>query len=290
MLSKFILNKRQYAQLKCLKTVTFEGFVRRFSINQIAADDSLNDDDDDGNSVATNAFMGSGQQVRPKLRIHNVLASKNPAVVTLADSSTVDEAINHLVENQLSASLVLNSDGEVSGLYTARDLLRYMSKMSDGRSNGKHLALESSISDVMTKKEKLIHCSPNDSVSRCKAIMYKLKVRHIPCIEGSEVLGIVTGNDLSDSGFSLIETGGKKGFMEFVTGRKGLSEGVKLKKMDPNAVIGKVIPRLDVDVAAFSKPHPYKWSNGCASTRRNYGADELCEDDSLCEGQILITC
>lgn len=52
-----------------------------------------------------------------------------------------------------------------------------------------------------------------------------MKIRHMPVIENSAVVGIVTMSDLSDAEFNNVLHGGKKGYISNVIGRKGLPRG-----------------------------------------------------------------
>jgi hypothetical protein len=94
-------------------------------------------------------------------------------------------------------------------------------------------------------------------------------------------VGLLTLRDLSNATFSLEDTGGKKGFIENVTGRKGLPQGTKIGHMQSTKA--KQV-KLDMDVGSSELPHPYKKTEGVADGRRSYGAADLCSDNSLCEG------
>jgi hypothetical protein len=54
--------------------------------------------------------------MRPLLRIRNILETKPVVPLTLPESTTVDDAVNHLVEYNLSSALALNDNGEITGI------------------------------------------------------------------------------------------------------------------------------------------------------------------------------
>lgn len=154
----------------------------------------------EGNDVSSPAM------VKTKLRIKHVLSMKGEHTCTINESATIEEAISHLARGKLSSSLGINhqyylilsyhililfnfslaldSKGEVTGIFTARDIIRHLHIQPN-----KFLALQSRINHVMTKKQKLVYCSPEDSVDKCKKIMFQLKIRNIPVIENGEILG-----------------------------------------------------------------------------------------------------
>ena len=134
----------------------------------------------------------SSSTARPKLRVKNILEAKQTKVFTISDQSTVDQAISHLTVNEISASLAVDSKtGEVSGIFTARDILRYMHKKGGDSTykTSKEKSLQHKISEFMVPKTKLLFCGLNDTALQARQIMSQSKIRHIPVIEGSEVLG-----------------------------------------------------------------------------------------------------
>jgi CBS domain-containing protein len=171
--------------------------------------------------------------VRPKLRISDILAIKDGTLFTISQDASIDEAISHIVKQSVSCCLTLDGNGEVSGIFTARDILRFIHNTNNnngskhrGGQNSKMTAnemLSPPISEITVKKEKLVYCSPDDTVRQCREIMFQLRIRNLPVLSKNELLGIVSIQDLADSAFSLQDTGGKKGFIHNVTGRKGNS-------------------------------------------------------------------
>eukprot|EP00595_Chromulina_sp_UTEXLB2642_P003399 CAMPEP_0196766210 /NCGR_PEP_ID=MMETSP1095-20130614/20555_1 /TAXON_ID=96789 ORGANISM="Chromulina nebulosa, Strain UTEXLB2642" /NCGR_SAMPLE_ID=MMETSP1095 /ASSEMBLY_ACC=CAM_ASM_000446 /LENGTH=417 /DNA_ID=CAMNT_0042126961 /DNA_START=455 /DNA_END=1708 /DNA_ORIENTATION=+ len=116
--------------------------------------------------------------------------------------------------------------------------------------------------------------------------MSQLKIRNLPVLDNNEAIGIINIKDLADSAFSLIDIGGKKGFIHNVTGRKGVPIGTKaslssnIQSVQQNR---RQNINLKVDLGAFALPHPYKTYDNVSSSRRDYGAMDLCDDMSLCE-------
>jgi CBS domain-containing protein len=175
---------------------------------------------------------------KPKLRVSDILAIKDGTLFTMSDEGTIDEAISHIVKQNMHCCLTLDAAGEVTGIFTARDILKYVhnTKNTDGNNkNSKNRSkstanelLSNKISDIIVRKEKLVYCSPDDTVRQCREIMFQLKIRNLPVIVKNECLGVISIQDLADSAFSLSDTGGKKGFLHNLTGRKGLPTGTKL--------------------------------------------------------------
>ena len=246
--------------------------------------------------------------MRPKLRISDILAIKDGSLFTISENATIDEAIAHVVEQNVSCCLTLDGNGEVSGIFTARDILKFLNSTKNNnvgknrpgqnsKSNGNEI-VSPPVSEIIVKKEKLVYCSPDDTVRQCREIMFQLRIRNLPVLVNDELLGIVSIQDLADSAFSLSDLGGKKGYIHNVTGRKGLPQGTKLNKDTKLHAAAGTVPggisiknqvKLALDVGSYALPHPFKHQGGVASSRRNYGPADLSTDLAYCEGDNLDT-
>ncbi|KAJ1425476.1 phosphatase 2C-like domain-containing protein [Ochromonadaceae sp. CCMP2298] len=244
--------------------------------------------------------------VRVKQRVRDILPSIKNCKYTIGQAASLSQAISHLIREKLASSLVVNEEGDVCGIFTARDILRCINKhdvKAGGHGGGQHPQHRSrehisrehmedvTVADIMTAKEQLVYCSPNDTTRRCREIMFQCKIRNLPVIQSGEVKGIVTSKLLADASFNLIETGGKKGFIHNVTGRRGL-QGIKtdsaVPRLDAEQHLLEQSTQLDMDVGGFALPHPFKRAEGVAASRRDYGACDLSSDMSLCEDSHFV--
>lgn len=119
-------------------------------------------------------------------RISAVLARKGDEVLTISSGELVIEAIRRMAEAGVGSILVVDG-GELSGIFTERDYLRRIA-LQGRRSD------ETAIADVMTSK--LICVGPEESVEQCMAVMTEQRIRHLPVLEGGELLGVVSIGDL----------------------------------------------------------------------------------------------
>jgi CBS domain-containing protein len=185
---------------------------------------------------------------KPKMRARNILAMKHSQVFAMPETITVAEAISNMAVNNITSALVINDKDEVAGIFTSRDLLRYLhygksftnnknqkkstivSKMSPSQKI-KHMSevLVLPIHTLVTKTNKMVFCSLTDTARSIREIMFQLKIRNIPVVHDNAVVGIISSKDLADSSFSLEDTGGKKGFMKNIIGRVGLPEHTSVK-------------------------------------------------------------
>lgn len=284
------LKSRNYSVARMLSRTSCgrvaAGWLGAKGLASKASADSVSSEQDNA------AEQASSSVIKPKLRVHHILASKSRKNFTVPHTATVKQALNHLVKERISSALTVNTKGEVMGIFTARDMLTYVNNNYITADPSSSDALQRPISVMSTTRDKLVYCSPTDSVRRCREIMFQCKIRNMPVIESGEAKGIITMKDLADSAFSVADTGGKKGFIHNVTGRRGLPVGTRI---DQNSLQGDEGPGsqashspshaqpMDLVVGVYSLPHPFKNANGVAPNRRQYGTDPLCTDHNLTE-------
>ena len=116
------------------------------------------------------------------------------------NTASINEGIDYMVTNKYQAGIVTNESGTVAGIFTPTDVLNYYHKchLKSDPSFATH-----SIDTVMTPSERLVYCSPADSVHRCREMMFQLRIRNIAVIEKNLLLGVINIRDLSDSTFDV---------------------------------------------------------------------------------------
>jgi protein phosphatase PTC7 len=165
---------------------------------------------------------------KPKPMIHHILARLGESSLpTIKDTCTLGEAIAH-VHKRPAAALVVNKENTVVGLYTAKDMLRFIDRCNLTSDTADTLQ-NFSIEKVMKETSRWVHCSPSDSVHTVREIMFQLKIRSIPVIEKGLLLGVLGLKHLSDSTFTAADSGKKSELLENLAGRRGFAKGVTIK-------------------------------------------------------------
>ena len=118
--------------------------------------------------------------------ISSVLFHKASALWNIAPEATVFEAIKLMAEKNIGALLVM-SGGRLAGVFTERDYTRKVAL------HGKN-SRETHVWEIIPKE--LITVNPDDSVQECMKLMTEHRVRHLPVIEGPNVIGIISIGDL----------------------------------------------------------------------------------------------
>ena len=118
--------------------------------------------------------------------ISSVLIHKTSALWSIAPEATVFEAIKLMADKNIGSLLVL-SGGRLAGVFTERDYTRKIALQ------GK-TSKETRVREIMTGE--VITVTPDDSVEECMRLMTNHRVRHLPVVEGANVIGIVSIGDL----------------------------------------------------------------------------------------------
>ena len=113
-------------------------------------------------------------------------SDKPSALWSIAPEATVFEAIKLMAEQNIGALLVM-SGGKLAGVITERDYTRKIAL------HGKN-SRETRVWEILPKE--LITVMPDDSVEDCMRLMTENRVRHLPVVEGTNVIGIVSIGDL----------------------------------------------------------------------------------------------
>jgi CBS domain-containing protein len=118
--------------------------------------------------------------------ISTVLRSKNPKVLSIAPDASVFDAISLMVDNSVGSLLVVSS-GQLVGILSERDYARKVVLQSRS-------AQDTRVCDIMSSP--VVTVTPANTVESCLRIMTDRRIRHLPVVEGSTTVGIVSIGDL----------------------------------------------------------------------------------------------
>ncbi len=123
--------------------------------------------------------------MRPILEL---LEKQGGAIWSLSPDDSVYQALEMLAECNVGALMVLQGD-KLVGIFSERDYTRKIAL--EGRSSR-----ETQVRDIMTAQ--VLTVGPKSSTDDCMALMSQKKIRHLPVVDGTKVLGMVSIRDLMD--------------------------------------------------------------------------------------------
>ena len=118
-------------------------------------------------------------------RLAEILEEKGGDVLEISADTSVLEAVQVMVDHNVGSLLVTDA-GEVVGIVTERDYLRRVTLQ--GRTE------EAPVSEIMSSP--LVVATRETTIDECMALMTDRRIRHVPVVEGGNVVGLVSIGDL----------------------------------------------------------------------------------------------
>jgi CBS domain-containing protein len=119
--------------------------------------------------------------------VRAILAHKKASTVwSIGPNAMVFDAIQLMDEKSIGALPVVD-DKTLVGIVSERDYTRKV--ILKGRSSK-----ETPVNEIMTKQ--LVTVNPSNSVSECMRIITEKRVRHLPVLEGTKLVGILSIGDV----------------------------------------------------------------------------------------------
>ncbi|MFA5571103.1 MAG: CBS domain-containing protein [Sphaerochaetaceae bacterium] len=131
--------------------------------------------------------------------VRSILEEKGSEVISVLPNDTLAQAILKLTQHKIGAVLVLDSEGEIKGILSERDIIKHLA----GRIE---YSTAIAVEEVMTKS--VTYVKPHQSLDECLQLMTTGRFRHLPVVEDSKVIGIVSIGDvvksvLADKAFQI---------------------------------------------------------------------------------------
>jgi CBS domain-containing protein len=116
----------------------------------------------------------------------DIVRNREPA--TLPPSATVRDACRCMRDRRIGAVLVTEGDHRLLGIFTGRDAVHRV--LAEGKS-----AARTKLAEVMTRDPDTM--PPGRTVIEALRLMEGGRYRHMPIVDGSKVVGIVSRFDFS---------------------------------------------------------------------------------------------
>lgn len=119
-------------------------------------------------------------------------------IATASSSMSVREASIAMASRRIGAVVVVDAAGRLAGIFTERDV---MTKVVAGRRDPDATTL----AEVMTPNPDTI--GPDDAAGEALDMMRKHGYRHLPVVDGTRLIGIVSVRDLYATALGELEQG-----------------------------------------------------------------------------------
>jgi CBS domain-containing protein len=124
--------------------------------------------------------------MKTSVPVSSLLHHKGAALWSIPPEATVFDAIRLMADKNVGALLVM-SGGRLDGVISERDYTRKVALR--GKSSR-----ETRVREILSSR--VVSVTPADSVEECMRLMTEHRVRHLPVLEGKDVVGIISIGDL----------------------------------------------------------------------------------------------
>jgi len=119
--------------------------------------------------------------------LSNLIEEPDTKIHSVSPYTSVVDCVRQMIEHKIGAMLVVD-EGQLVGIFTERDCLtKVVGAWLDPKTT--------KVGEVMTKDPYCV--SPATSLEEAMNIITTHRFRHLPVVENSEVLGIVSSGDLT---------------------------------------------------------------------------------------------
>ena len=119
--------------------------------------------------------------------VAQILGSKpNQAVYTMEPTASAHEAVRLMVDKNIGA-LVVVERGQVVGIVSERDYARKLVLMARSPK-------DTLLGDIMSSPVMYVH--PDQTSDECMALMTENRLRHLPVMDGGQLIGLISIGDL----------------------------------------------------------------------------------------------
>lgn len=120
--------------------------------------------------------------------VSELLKQRAGQLRTIRPDDTVFDALHRLAEYEVGALVVMDG-ARMVGVMSERDYTRKVALQ--GRSSK-----DTKVSEIMTANVFVV--TPQSRTRECMALMREKRIRHLPVVQGGQVLGMISIRDLMD--------------------------------------------------------------------------------------------
>jgi CBS domain-containing protein len=118
--------------------------------------------------------------------VKHLLDNKGTEIISITGDASVLDAIRLMAERSVGSLLVMDGD-VLQGIVTERDYARKV--IIKGRASD-----TTRVAEIMT--EEVCTATVDQTVNDCMTIMTNRRIRHLPVVEGDNVVGLISIGDL----------------------------------------------------------------------------------------------
>lgn len=119
--------------------------------------------------------------------VRHLLQAKGYDIWSIAPEVSVFEALKLMADRNVGAVLVIDARGDLVGIFSERDYARKV--VLKGKTSR-----DTPVRDIMT--EKVVCVRADQSIEECMALMTGKRIRHLPVLDGGDLVGVISIGDV----------------------------------------------------------------------------------------------
>lgn len=120
------------------------------------------------------------------MSVETILKTKGSTVYSVRPEHAVSEAAALMSAKKVGVALVCDGKGRLHGVISERDIVIGITQFGKG-------LLDMPVRNIMTSP--VVTCTPADTAKGILEVMTKRRIRHLPVVDGDDILGIVSIGD-----------------------------------------------------------------------------------------------
>lgn len=120
------------------------------------------------------------------MSVEKILETKGRNVFTVRPDHSISEAAQLMAAKKVGVAIVTDSKGQIAGVLSERDIVGGITQFGKG-------VVDMPVRNLMTTL--VATCSPGDSVKKIMEVMNDRRIRHLPVVDGGDLVGIVSIGD-----------------------------------------------------------------------------------------------
>ncbi|OUR77535.1 inosine-5-monophosphate dehydrogenase [Alphaproteobacteria bacterium 46_93_T64] len=121
------------------------------------------------------------------MNVASILKEKGGKIITASANDDITSIAGLLYDKKIGAILIVDSSGAVLGVLSERDIV-------SGLARHGVICMSQKAEDLMTKN--VITCAPSDTIDQVMSLMTTKRIRHLPVIKDSGLVGFISIGDI----------------------------------------------------------------------------------------------
>jgi len=117
------------------------------------------------------------------MKVAVLLDAKGRQVMTVTADTPISEAARSLAVNDIGVLVVADADGTIEGIFSERDVVRGLARFGAEY-------LDMPVGQSMSRS--VVTCTAENSVDDVMELMTGHKIRHLPVVDGEELIGVIS--------------------------------------------------------------------------------------------------